>query len=67
MENNIADTSNGKIEYIIRGNGPVILYLHCGHSNCKEKLGLEALIKAGYSILTPLANIKQTSYQALRA
>lgn len=53
MEMGIAYTSNGAIEYTLKGNGPVILNLHGGHSNCQEKLGYNSLIKSGYSVLTP--------------
>ncbi len=49
----LAHTEKGIIEYTLIGAGPVILSLHGGHSNCYEEFGYDALLQAGYSILTP--------------
>ena len=53
MQTKIAKLEKGKIEYTLRGEGPVILNLHGGHSNCQEIFGYQPLLDAGYSILTP--------------
>lgn len=53
MDSKLIDLKNGKIEYTLRGEGPVILNLHGGHSNCQEKFGYQPLLAAGFSILTP--------------
>ena len=47
MESKIAELKKGKIEYTLRGEGPVILNLHGGHSNCQEKFGYQPLPKPG--------------------
>lgn len=49
----IAETYKGPIEYTLKGRGPVILVVHGGHSNCLEEFGYDALLKEGYSVLTP--------------
>ncbi|GAF21594.1 MULTISPECIES: alpha/beta fold hydrolase [Shouchella] len=41
------------LEYSITGEGEPILYLHGGHSNCLEQLGLEELVEQGYSVIIP--------------
>jgi len=53
MKSEIAKLEKGKIEYTLRGAGPVILNLHGGHSNSQENFGYQPLLDAGYSILTP--------------
>jgi pimeloyl-ACP methyl ester carboxylesterase len=53
MESKIAELKRGKMEYTLRGEGPVILNLHGGHSNCQESFGYQPLLNSGYSILTP--------------
>ena len=53
MKTKIAKLEKGNIEYTFRGEGPVILNLHGGHSNSQENFGYQPLLKAGYSILTP--------------
>ncbi|WP_188208253.1 alpha/beta fold hydrolase [Alkalibacillus aidingensis] len=48
-------TFEGKtLEYsVIDGPGPEILVMHGGHSNCYEEFGYQALVDAGYTIITP--------------
>ena len=53
MESKIAELKKGKMEYTLRGEGPVILNLHGGHSNSQESFGYQPLLAAGCSILTP--------------
>lgn len=53
MKIELANLEKGKIEYTLRGEGPVILNLHGGHSNSQESFGYQPLLDAGYSILTP--------------
>lgn len=53
LKSKLAKLKKGKIEYTLRGAGPVILNLHGGHSNCQEIFGYQPLLAAGYSILTP--------------
>lgn len=55
MKSELAELEKGKIEYTLQGEGegPVILNLHGGHSNCHEIFGYQPLLDAGYSILTP--------------
>ncbi|RKD75170.1 pimeloyl-ACP methyl ester carboxylesterase [Sinobaca qinghaiensis] len=45
--------NGSRIEYTVKGTGPAVLVLHGGHSNCREQLGYEELLNAGYSIITP--------------
>jgi len=42
-----------RLQYSIRGEGQPILVLHGGHSNCTEEFGYQALLDAGYSLITP--------------
>ncbi|HZG80652.1 MAG TPA: alpha/beta hydrolase [Brevibacillus sp.] len=42
-----------RLQYSIRGEGPPVLVLHGGHSNCTEEFGYQALLDAGYSLITP--------------
>jgi pimeloyl-ACP methyl ester carboxylesterase len=53
MDNKIAQTVKGPIEYTLLGNGPVILACHGTSSDCFTKDGYEPLLSAGFSILTP--------------
>ena len=46
-------TSAGTIEYTLQGKGPVILRLTGMSEDCESSMGNEALLAAGYSILTP--------------
>ena len=49
----IVPTSSGTIEYTLQGTGPVILRLTGMSEDCEASMGNEALLAAGYSILTP--------------
>lgn len=49
----LAHTEKGLVEYTLIGEGPVILSVHGGHSNCYEEFGYDALLQEGYSIVTP--------------
>ena len=49
---NVAQTKAGPIEYTLRGKGPVVLMLTGSMADC-ESGGNEALMAAGFSILTP--------------
>ena len=53
VKTKIARLEKGNIEYTLKGDGPVILNLHGGHSNSQETFGYKPLLDAGYSILTP--------------
>jgi pimeloyl-ACP methyl ester carboxylesterase len=53
MNSKIVQLQQGKIEYTLWREGPVVLNLHGGHSNCQENFGYQPLLDAGYSILTP--------------
>ena len=41
------------IEYSVVGKGEPILIFHGGHSNAKEEFGYQALVQAGYQLITP--------------
>jgi pimeloyl-ACP methyl ester carboxylesterase len=45
--------AKGIIEYSLEGDGAPVLMLHGGHSSCRETFGREALLKAGFAVLTP--------------
>ncbi len=50
----IAQTSHGAIEYLLKGAGEkTCLLLHGGHSNCFEVFGIDAILDAGMSALIP--------------
>lgn len=53
MDNRIANTTKGPIEYTLLGNGPVILVCHGTSSNCFSADGYAPFLKAGFSVLTP--------------
>lgn len=53
MHSQLVRTQYGVVEYTLQGQGPVILSIHGGHSNCYEEFGYAALLRAGYTILTP--------------
>ncbi len=50
---NIAQTKAGQIEYTLQGRGPVVLRLTGSMDDCESPGGNEALLAAGFSILTP--------------
>jgi len=49
----VAQTRVGPIEYTLLGHGPVVLRLTGSMDDCESSGGNEALLAAGYSILTP--------------
>ncbi|MFS4467559.1 alpha/beta fold hydrolase [Maribacter sp. 2210JD10-5] len=49
----IKNTALGKIEYSIQGNGQPILFLHGGHSNCKEFLIHKGFDPKDFCLITP--------------
>jgi pimeloyl-ACP methyl ester carboxylesterase len=53
MKGQIAQTSRGPVEYILSGNGPVILACHGTSQDCFATSGLDLLMQAGFSLLTP--------------
>ncbi len=50
---NVAQTKAGPIEYTLLGKGPVVLRLTGSMDDCESSGGNEALLAAGFSILTP--------------
>jgi pimeloyl-ACP methyl ester carboxylesterase len=53
MEIKIIDTDNGQIEYSIVGKGTPVLFLHGGHSNCREILFHKGFDTRKYQLITP--------------
>ncbi len=53
------------IEYSIIGKEIPILIFHGGHSNCHEKLGYEALVQQGFSLITPSRSGYGSTYKAI--
>ncbi len=53
MKSHIAQTSRGPVEYILLGSGPVVLLCHGTSSDCYSTQGFEALVQAGFSLLSP--------------
>lgn len=53
MKSQIAQTSQGPIEYTHLGNGPVVLVCHGTSSDCFSSVLAEPLVNAGFSVLTP--------------
>lgn len=49
----VAQTKAGPIEYTLLGQGPVVLRLTGSMADCETDGGNEALLAAGFSILTP--------------
>ena len=50
---NVAQTNKGQIEYTLLGQGPIVLRLTGSMDDCEYSGGNEALLAAGFSILTP--------------
>jgi len=46
-------TDNGQIEYSVTGEGKPILFLHGGHSNCREKLFHKGFNTGMHQLVTP--------------
>ena len=53
MELKIIDTTQGKLEYSIHGEGEPILIMHGGHSNAKDTLGQKHLSPDEFIFITP--------------
>jgi pimeloyl-ACP methyl ester carboxylesterase len=49
----VAKTNSGSIEYTLQGQGPVVLKLTGSMDDCESRGGNAALLRAGFSILTP--------------
>ncbi|WP_088831784.1 alpha/beta fold hydrolase [Paenibacillus tyrfis] len=49
----VCRSEDQSLEYSVAGEGEPILVMHGGHSNCYEEFGYEALIRQGYSLITP--------------
>jgi pimeloyl-ACP methyl ester carboxylesterase len=75
MKSQIAQTSRGPVEYILLGNGPVVLACHGTSQDCHSTNGLESLLEAGFSLLVPSRpgygrtplDVGRTSAQASKA
>lgn len=53
MEIKIIETDKGQIEYSIVGKGIPVLFLHGGHSNCRETLFHKGFNTNKYLLITP--------------
>ncbi|MBP8994877.1 MAG: alpha/beta hydrolase [Bacteroidales bacterium] len=53
MEIKIIDTDKGQVEYSIVGKGTPVLFLHGGHSNCRETLFHKGFNTNKYQLITP--------------
>ena len=53
MEIDIIDTEKGQVEYSIVGKGTPVLFLHGGHSNCRETLFHKGFDTDEYQLITP--------------
>lgn len=53
MEIKIIDTDKGLVEYSIVGKGKPVLFLHGGHSNCKETLFHKGFDTNKFQLITP--------------
>src|SRR5947209_19105836 len=52
--NNIAQMEKGPIEYRIVGQGPAVLVLNGGHTNCNSPLGHQQFfLEHGYQLIIP--------------
>ncbi len=52
--NNIAQVKQGPIEYRISGQGPAVLIINGGHTNCNSPLGHEQFfLDQGYQLMIP--------------
>src|SRR6266568_6261338 len=52
--NTIAQTERGPIEYRVVGQGPAVLVLNGGHTNCNSPLGHQRFfVEHGYQLLIP--------------
>jgi pimeloyl-ACP methyl ester carboxylesterase len=53
MEQVIATTAKGPIEYRLEGSGPTVVVLNGGHCSRETRLSHEKLTEYGFSVLTP--------------
>ena len=53
MEIKIIDTDKGQVEYSIVGKEKPVLFLHGGHSNCKETLFHKGFDTNKFQLITP--------------
>jgi pimeloyl-ACP methyl ester carboxylesterase len=53
MEIKTIHTDKGLVEYSIVGKGTPILFLHGGHSNCRETLFQKGIDTINYQLITP--------------
>lgn len=53
MDNKIAHTKYGDIEYTLIGKGMPVLFVHGGHSNCFEKLAHKGFDHKEFQLITP--------------
>ena len=53
MKLEIINTDKGQIEYSIVGKGKPVLFLHGGHSNCKETLFHKGFDTNKFQLITP--------------
>ena len=53
MKIEIINTDKGQIEYAIVGKGTPVLFLHGGHSNCRETLFHKGFDTGKYQLITP--------------
>ncbi len=47
------DTKKGSVEYLLKGEGPTVLFVHGGHGSCLGEFGQQSLIDNGFSVLIP--------------
>jgi len=53
MKSQVAQSAQGLIEYISRGEGPVVLVCHGTSSDCFSTVATEPLLAAGFRVVTP--------------
>ncbi len=53
MKTETITTKYGQIEYAVKGNGKPVLFLHGGHSNCRETLFHKGFDPARFQLITP--------------
>lgn len=53
MTNSLVETSEGKIEYTLAGQGKPILFIHGGHTNCNEMIFQKGLDPNKFCFITP--------------
>ena len=53
MGSNLAQTCRGQVEYVLKGEGSVILCIHGGYGGYDQSFFFEPLIDYGFSVLVP--------------